>query len=58
MDVMARQNILHQVHRSFINVFAKLLSKIDLGTKEVSDWPEPLLMEENEKWNIRNILNL
>lgn len=49
MDIMAREDILHQIHCFVVSVFAQLLSKVDLCTEEVTDRPEPLLMRVN-KW--------
>jgi len=49
VDIMAREDILHQIHCFVISVFAQLLSKVDFCTEEETDRPEPLLMRVNEQ---------
>lgn len=49
MDIMAREDILHQIYCFLISLFAQLLSKVDLCTEEVTNRPEPLLMRVNKQ---------
>lgn len=44
---MLRENALHQVHCLVIGLLPKLLGKIELCSKEVPNWPQPLLKNKH-----------
>lgn len=43
VGVMSRQNVFHQGDRLAVGRFSQLLGKIEFGTQEVADRPQPLL---------------
>jgi hypothetical protein len=46
VDIMLREYALHQVHCLVIGLLPKLLGKIELCSKEVPNWPQPLLKKK------------
>lgn len=43
VGVMSRQDVLDQGDGCVVGVVSQLLGKVELGSQEVADWPQPLL---------------